>query len=560
MKRFTTALTIFLGAMEHAKLQFYASRAVRVQAVLLRCLMRRNAKTEYGKLHSFKQVRSVKAYQDMVPLTTYEDYQGYIGRMVQNGEQKLITAGRVKRYAETSGSVGKPKLVPLAAWNLWVNQCFSVSYPMGCAYRYYRAQKLRFPPQKGMLTMEGVVTPLPSGGTVSCASALPMYYIRSLIGFASTSPAALLFPRPGEARQTNLSYFKLRFALTDRRVSYLSSMSINVLEALMSFLEQNWEMLCDDIGSGRINESIPISDDMRPRMMKHIKPMPERAAELRAVFAQGFDEPIARRIWPDLGWIYAMGAGSLAIYRKKLGRYTGDIPVYHTGYVASEGLMAVPAALGSKDCILLPQNCFFEFLPVEAPEDSRPLTISEVEEGREYEVILTNCSGLYRYCIRDVVRVTGFYKRSPLIQFMYRRNQLLNICGEKTTQQHLDWAVEKMCEDLDAACIGYSIYPDTESSPGHYEVFVEFVAEVPQSEREHFRQVLDKCLDKANTLLPLTKQFNGVGDLQLHFLRPGTYDEYWQMRKQEGVNLTQAKPIVLLNTPQTRGFIQARVI
>jgi len=43
MKCFTTGLTIFLGAMEHAKLSFYAAHAVRVQSVLLKRLMKHNA-------------------------------------------------------------------------------------------------------------------------------------------------------------------------------------------------------------------------------------------------------------------------------------------------------------------------------------------------------------------------------------------------------------------------------------------------------------------------------------------------------------------------------------
>lgn len=560
MKAFSTGLTVFLGKAERSKLKLYSKHALQIQSMVLKRLMKVNSGTVYGTLNNFKDVKSIQDYQDKVPLSDYEDYRGYIDRMVETGEKNLISKHRMKRFAVSSGSVGKAKLVPLGGWNLWVNQCFGVSYPVGCAWDYFKRQGKKLPPQKGMLTMEGTMTPLPAGGTSGGVAAFPMYYIRSLLRFAITSPVSVVFPRPGEVSKTNLAYFKLRFALMDRDVSYLSSIIINILETLMYYMEENWEMLCNDIENGTIDDSILVSDYMRPRMMKRIKPMPERAAELRAEFEKGFDDTIVKRIWPKVGWIYAMGAGSMAIYNKKLGRYTGDLPIYHMGYAASEAMMAVPTDINSLDNIMLPHGCFYEFLPVDAPEDSRPLTMGEVEAGQEYELILTNCSGLYRYRIRDVIKVTGFYNQIPTIQFMYRRNQMLNICSEKTTQKHVEYAVDKMCEELDVLVVGHSIYADLDTSPGHYEVFFEFTKEVPQSEREHFRQVFDAHLEKANNLVTFMRNLKALGNSQVHFLRQGSYDEYWQMRKQEGVNLTQVKPVVLLNTPEKRQFILDRVI
>ena len=140
-----------------------------------------------------------------------------------------------------------------------------------------------------------------------------------------------------------------------------------------------------------------------------MKPNPKRAAELRREFEKGFDTPIAPRIWPKLGWAFGMGASSLSIYSKRLRRYTGDLPMHNLGYGASEALMAVPLSLDTDDCVMLPQNGFFEFLPVDAPEGTRPLTMNQLEPGKDYEVIVTNLSGLYRYRIEDLVRCTGYY-------------------------------------------------------------------------------------------------------------------------------------------------------
>lgn len=125
----------FLGLAEHVKLGIYAKNAVKVQEHIVKKLMRDNKNTVYGKAHNFKDVHSVADYQAKVPLSRYKDYEEYIDRMVETGERNLITRYRIHRYAESSGSIGKPKLVPLAARSLWNCQCFSFSAPVGCAVK-----------------------------------------------------------------------------------------------------------------------------------------------------------------------------------------------------------------------------------------------------------------------------------------------------------------------------------------------------------------------------------------------------------------------------------------
>ena len=62
-----------------------------------------------------------------------------------------------------------------------------------------------------------------------------------------------------------------------------------------------------------------------------------------------------------------------------------------------------------------------------------PLTLDQLEVGKEYEIIITNLSGFYRYRIRDVIRVAGYHGRTPQITFSYRISQMVNLAAEKTT-------------------------------------------------------------------------------------------------------------------------------
>lgn len=48
--------------------------------------------------------------------------------------------------------------------------------------------------------------------------------------------------------------------------------------------------------------------------------------------------------------------------------------------------------------MLCPRSMFCEFLPESSPEDEKPPTLlmEEVKEGQNYELVVTNASGLFR--------------------------------------------------------------------------------------------------------------------------------------------------------------------
>ncbi|KAI4369846.1 hypothetical protein MLD38_018247 [Melastoma candidum] len=83
---------------------------------------------------------------------------------------------------------------------------------------------------------------------------------------------------------------------------------------------------------------------------------------------------------------------------------------------------------------VLPNIGYFEFIPVkEIPWISeqvqaggipRLLGLTEAEAGEEYEIIVTNFAGLYRYRLGDVVKVVGFHNATPELQFVCRSNLL----------------------------------------------------------------------------------------------------------------------------------------
>lgn len=548
-----------LGRAELLKLDFYASRAVKQQERNLRKLMKQNKNTVYGKLHNFKDVKTVDDYRRIVPYSSYPDYIDYVERMAEKGEKNLITRKHVGKFNESSGSTGKSKLVPMSDWGAWVCQCYTFSAPVGCAYNYFKKQGKKMPPQKGLLTIEVLDHKTPSGQTAAGLAAHPMLFLKHMTPLFVTSPKEVMFPKTREPM--DMHYMKLRWALECEDVSYMSTVFITMLEAMFSYLENNWEMLCDDIEKGIINESIVCPPDVRKRLEKKLKPNPKRAQALRREFVKGFDdEAIVPRIWPKCGWMFGMSTGSLSLFTKKLRRYIGpDIPMHQLGYAASEGVMAVPRELNTDEYVMLPQNGFYEFLPVDAPEGTRTLTISELEVGQEYEIIVTNMSGFYRYRIEDVVKVTGFHKQSPKIQFRYRLNQIANITGEKINQHAFDLLISDLCEATGEDFNGYSLFADRTTSPGHYCLLIEPKNDVPDSECARYAEIFEKRLCETNALVMPQIRNGALGHCEVKFLKPGTYNEYREMKGRQGANLNQLKPVKVIDNDERYEFFFGHV-
>ena len=550
----------FLGELVLDRLVDNSKIANKKQEVMLSRLMEQNKDTEYGKKYHFADVHSYEDYKRLVPLSTYSDYEDACHRMAE-GEKNLITAKHYRRFTHTTGTTGNAKLIPLSHYAEWICHIFSFCAPVGCAKRWFEAKGETLPATKGLLTVEVTETRLPCGATLSCLSAIPLLNLKPLVPIFSTSPKEILFPDPSV--KMDMQYLKLLFALAYPDVGYLGTVFITTLESLFFYMEHNWQMLCDDIEKGSINESVEIPEDLRKKLNKKLRADPKRADELRREFEKGFDgEPIVPRIWKKCGWFYGMGTGARAMYAKKLRRYIGDeMPMHYMGYGATEAMMAVPTELDSYEYVLLPQNVFFEFRDIVENDDYDHLkTIDQLEVGKDYEVIITNMSGFYRYMIKDVVKCTGYYYEAPKVTFVSRLDQIADISGEKIMLSSFDEIMENTSNDLDQIFIGFSIYTDFSTSPGHFVILIETAADVPASEQGHYAEVFEKRLIEVNSEVEPNQRSGSLGKTEVKFLQHGTYDAYRDLLHSRGASINQLKPIKAIDTDEKKEFFFARLL
>ena len=141
--------------------------------------------------------------------------------------------------------------------------------------------------------------------------------------------------------------------------------------------------------------------------------------------------------------VWTGGSVSVSILQQLPALY-GDAPIRDHGLSASEGRMTIPLADGTAAGLLDFYHHYFEFIPVEEHDSADPNVLEghELEEGRDYYIVLTTSGGLYRYDIHDVVRCVGFEGRAPLVEFLNKGKNFSSLTGEKLSEHQAIRAVE----------------------------------------------------------------------------------------------------------------------
>ena len=520
------------------------------QEVLLR-LLAENKDTEYGRQYDFAGIRSIKEYQEKVPLTTYDDYEPYIRRMVEKNEKNLLSASEVKHYALSSGSVGVPKHIPVSQATLENYGKYGTAMAFGVMDEYYRnTTGHSFKSGYAANTVELQFQETEYGVPKGAISGNLMKQIKGISGFMFSPPWDVINPKT----PMDLKYLRARFALERRDVAIIDGAFMAALVDLIDYICENRDLLCEDIEKGRIDESIELPEEWRATFASWLKPNPKRASEIRAAFEPGTNG-LLPRIWPRLQFVASIGTGGFFTYSKKMRRYTGrNIPYNNLSYAASEGFFATARHAEDKSYVLIPDGGFYEFIPAKNDDDDQILTIDQLEEGEMYEIIVTNLSGFYRYRIKDVVRVTGFYNEAPMVEFVYRKSQLLSIEGEKTNEEAVRWSVESFMKDTGLRINDYSVYADTDTKPGHYVFLMEPDERVPKERIPELRDAIEARMMQANPSYGEKIRRGVLGPMELFFLQAQTYQFYRDLMIKRGTSANQLKPVRVIDTPMKKKF------
>lgn len=442
-----------------------AAQPEQTQLRLLDSIVRRERDSDFGRDHHFGEIRTVRDFRQRVPIADYDYFAPYVDRVFQGQTSALFDRQKLTMFAMTSGTSAARKLVPVTknyidsyqrGWYLWALQT------------YEGRQELIF---KHKFNLGGDDAEFRSPTGVPCGSISGMITRRQnpLVRRGYCLPLAA-----NKLSDTHAKYYLAwRIGLTRDVGSWVSPNPSTHL-ALARFGDANKERLIRDVRDGTISFDFDYPAPVRRAARRSLKANPRRARELDAIVSRtGHLYP--KDVWPSFGMVGCWLGGPLTAYLRYFPEYFGNVPKRDLGLLASECRMTIPLADDSPAGVLDLFGTFFEFIPVEERDSVDPTVLlpHELVEGRDYYILLTTLSGLYRYDIHDVVRCVGFEGRTPLIEFLHKGKHFSNLTGEKLSEIQVARGVDAACDRLRLRLASYALAPCFEEDVPYYGLFAE---------------------------------------------------------------------------------------
>ena len=540
---------VIKGEQSLKRLEKSEKTPMKTNAKLLKKIVHDNRNTVYGKLHDFKGIRTIEDFRRNVPISEYEDFAPFIER-TKAGEDNVLTASKILGYSRTSGSSGVPKYIPATKHSVTAYVRYTWTRALALGVRARRAQGEKFKPGRGVFLSPATNECLPTGVLCSNIAEICARRYGAVYPFIMALPERRLF----DVHDGDYIYNIYRFALADPDVSLIFSVFYSINVSQLAYLQENWRVIVDDIERGTISDSIDMKPELRARLLKKIRPMPERAAYLRKQFEQGFDETIFKRIWPNLCVISSIGNASFKPASDYVRSFSAGIPLDYSIYGASEALIAACCELESTDMQLLTDSCFYEFISID--DDNRLLTLDQLEQGKKYEILITTQAGLYRYHLKDVIEVKGFRGKCPIISFVFRKGQMFNIAGEKFSEEDARNSIEMLADAHNTHIDHWLFYHDESVVPNRYVLAVEPGADI---DWESAVDELEGYIGQCNKRYTTQREKAFIGRLLIRMQEPGTHDEWSKRLIEQGASMAQVKPVHSLDNETKREYFLSRM-
>lgn len=463
------------------KLDLYATEAEALQQKVLKQLLDKADQTEWGRAHGYTKGLSYENFVHQTPLNTYEELKGFIDRM-RHGESDVLWPGRVKWYAKSSGTTNdKSKFIPVSRDGL-----HDTHYAGGTdAVVWY----LRNNPKSRMfdgkaLILGGSHAPnynLP-GSLVGDLSAILIENINPLINIVRVPKKATALLSDFEIKRDRIAQEAMKQNITN--LSGVPSWMLSVLNRVLEFS-----------GKKYLNE-----------------------------------------VWPNLE-VFFHGGVAFTPYRGQYQRLiTSPGMHYMETYNASEGFFGLQddpsdAAMS----LMIDYGVFYEFIPMDEFNSPKPTVVPlwGIETGRNYAIVISTSSGLWRYIIGDMIRFT---QRDPY-KFIItgRTKSFINAFGEELIVDNAEKGLAEACKQTGAEILEYTAAPVFMDSNGkcRHQWVVEFSRE-PDNLAE-FAHILDENLQQINSDYE-AKRYKDITlqPLELIKARPGLFNDWLKQKGKLG--------------------------
>lgn len=470
------------GFMSRLKqLDRYANEAEELQMQTLLHLVNTARNTEWGSEHGFANVTNYEQFAMSSPVNTYEELKGSIDRMRQGGKD-ILWPGKVRWYAKSSGTTNdKSKFIPVS--------------PNGLKDTHYR------------------------GGADAVT-----WYLRN-------NPASRLFD--GKALILGGSHAP-NYNLPGSLVGDLSAILIENINPVVNLfrvpkketaLLSDFEVKRDRIAREAMNRNVTNLSGVPSWMLSVLN----RVMELSG-------KEHLEEVWPNLE-VFFHGGVAFTPYREQYRRLiTSSKMHYMETYNASEGFFGLQDDPSDPAMsLMIDYGVFYEFIPMDEFDSENPtvLPLWAVETGKNYAMVISTSSGLWRYMIGDTVKFTS---KNPYKFIITGRTKFfINAFGEELIVDNAENGLHKACAETGAIVREYTAAPVFMDDKGkcRHQWLIEFERE--PEDLAGFARILDEALQQINSDYE-AKRFKDITlqPLEIVVAKPHLFDEWLKSKGKLG--------------------------
>ena len=482
------------------------SKIRKTQVKILLEILKTNKNTEYLKnfetesqiLNAENEKELIEKFQNKIPVVNYEDIKEFVEKE-KSGENNVLLSDKIKLFELTSGSTSDVKYIPYTKKFLksYMNGVFS------WIYNLYQNNKRLFLGSSywsvsPILKREAVT----SGGIRVGIEDDTSYFDKVSAFFLNK-----LFTVPKEIKNIqNMEDFLLItavFLLLSENLAMISVWSPSFLMILLDFIEKNHKVICQIVKSEDLGTEFFADKNLgnkkyfqiiqkkyrklwkknRSKFLinyfekyeKNILSKNDKTQNLEITEKNNENEIMAENknletksgnkivenfvdysvIWEKLSLVSCWAdSDSYEIFIKLKEKLNFDkknmnLKFQGKGLMSTECIVSFPLENVETGSVAAYNSFFYEFIQVSGDklENRSPKLLDELELGERYCVVVTTNAGLYRYNTNDIVEVTGFYHKIPIVKFVGRINNFSDIVGEKLKNSFVEKQVLTTLEE-----------------------------------------------------------------------------------------------------------------
>ncbi|KFF74190.1 hypothetical protein HX13_15100 [Chryseobacterium sp. P1-3] len=468
MLNFFKKKAALIWAKKHVqKAEAFKKNAEKNQEELLLSLVSTAQKTLFGRTHNFENIRSVKEFQDLVPVADYEDLKPYIER-VKKGQANILWTDTPEYFAKTSGTTSGSKYIPISKEGM----PFQIAGAQSALFHYIAKKNNADFVNGKMIFLQGSPE------------------LEEVFGIKTGRLSGIVAHHiPGYLQKNRLPSWKT-----------------NIME--------DWEAKVDKIIEETEHENMTLISGIPPWLIMYFEKLTDKHGKK------------VKQIFPNLQLIVTGGV-NYEPYRDKMEDLLGGTVDIIQTFPASEGFFAFQDDYTKEGLLLLTNHgIFYEFIPLEeyGKPGARRLTLKDVELHKDYALVLTTNSGLWAYSIGDVVR---FIDKKPYrVLVSGRTKHFTSAFGEHVIAFEVEEAMRATLEKYPAQITEFHLAPQVNPQEGlpYHEWLIEF--EKAPENIELFRDELDQQLRNRNTYYDDLISGNILQKLHITLLRKNAFQEY----------------------------------